>query len=224
MATKGMKFKNSGQFKKGNIPWSKGKHICFSPNGVFKKGNKINLGRHHSQKTINKISNTAKNQFKTGRSKPIGMSGKNLSEEHKLKISLGNKGKIYSEETRKKIGQLHLGSKNGMYGRCGENNPVWIKDRTLLKRFSDDVKDRRSYSYSEWRKRVLKRDCYQCKINNTDCFGRLEVHHILGFTSHPELRYDINNGITLCHAHHPRKRAEEAELSPYFQSLVAEMK
>lgn len=37
-----------------------------------------------------------------------------------------------------------------------------------------------------------------------------------------KLRYDINNGITLCHAHHPRKRADEAKLSPYFKELVAE--
>lgn len=59
------------------------------------------------------------------------------------------------------------------------------------------------------------------KIN---CKGRLEAHHILSWKDYPELRYDINNGITLCHAHHPRKRDEEAELSPYFQSLVAEMK
>ena len=30
-----------------------------------------------------------------------------------------------------------------------------------------------------------------------------------------------NNGITLCFAHHPRKRAEEKRLSPYFMELVS---
>ena len=65
------------------------------------------------------------------------------------------------------------------------------------------------------------RDNWKCKINNSDCKGRLEVHHILGFTKFPELRYDINNGITLCHFHHPRVREEEKRLSPYFMELVS---
>lgn len=47
------------------------------------------------------------------------------------------------------------------------------------------------------------------------------VHHILGFKEHPELRYDINNGITLCHFHHPRKKEEEKRLIPTFMELVS---
>ena len=35
-----------------------------------------------------------------------------------------------------------------------------------------------------------------------------------------KLRYEINNGITLCHAHHPRGRAKGKQLTPYFQELV----
>lgn len=73
-------------------------------------------------------------------------------------------------------------------------------------------------------KSVKIRDGLKCRINNRDCMGRIESHHILGWTEHPELRYEINNGITLCHAHHPRKREEEAKLSSFFQRLVAEMK
>lgn len=79
-------------------------------------------------------------------------------------------------------------------------------------------------TYKDWRNQVFKRDSFKCKINNKDCYGRLEAHHILGFKDHPELRYEVNNGITLCHAHHPHKREEEAKLSPFFQNLVAEMK
>jgi len=105
----------------------------------------------------------------------------------------------------------------------GEKNHKWIKDRTKLCRISKQG-ERRTSAYFNWRQQVWLRDNYKCKINNQDCKGRLEAHHILGFTEHPELRYDINNGITLCHAHHPRKRAEEAKLSPFFQNMVAEMK
>lgn len=38
-----------------------------------------------------------------------------------------------------------------------------------------------------------------------------------------ETRYEINNGITLCHFHHPRKREKEKELSPFFQELILKM-
>lgn len=32
--------------------------------------------------------------------------------------------------------------------------------------------------------------------------------------------HKTNNGITLCHNHHPRKRIEEKQLVPVFQSLI----
>lgn len=120
-----------------------------------------------------------------------------------------------SMETRQKQSILKKGK------RMGINHPRWIHDRTKLKRYDDTNKDRRSSAYRDWRKQVWLRDNFKCKIENQDCSGRLEAHHILGWTEYPELRYDINNGITLCHAHHPRKRAEEKRLSPYFQELVS---
>ena len=44
--------------------------------------------------------------------------------------------------------------------------------------------------------------------------------HFLGWSLHPELRYEINNGITLCQIHHPHKRAEEQKLIPSFRNMV----
>ena len=99
----------------------------------------------------------------------------------------------------------------------GENSPVYIKDRSKLKRENR----RNDGGYKEWRKQVWLRDNFACKIANPDCDGKIEAHHILSWRDHPELRYEINNGITLCHAHHPRKRAEEKRLSPFFMELVS---
>lgn len=122
------------------------------------------------------------------------------------------------------LGKSKKGTKksvNWVEKMTGENNSRWIKDRTKLKNIADGTsKERGSPRYRDWRKRVWLRDNFACKIANPDCKGRLEAHHILCFSDYSELRYDVNNGITLCHAHHPRKRAEEKRLSPYFMELV----
>lgn len=120
----------------------------------------------------------------------------------------------HSDETKRKMSANRKGK------RAGEAAHQWIHDRSKLKRYNDVSKDRRSYAYAFWRKSVWLRDNFKCKINNAECAGRIEAHHILGWAEYPELRYEINNGITLCHGHHPRKRNEEKRLSPYFQSLV----
>jgi hypothetical protein len=145
-------------------------------------------------------------------------------------------GKKRNEATIKKMSESRRGMKawnKGLRGflsgekhhwfgvsHSGKNSPVWIKDRSKLKRNGDAALDRRSSAYGEWRKRVWLRDIFKCKMANPNCLGRIEAHHILGYTKYPELRYEVNNGITLCHFHHPRKRNDEMRLSPYFQELV----
>ena len=92
-----------------------------------------------------------------------------------------------------------------------------MKPRSLLSK----KQERNDSAYSEWRRQVWLRDNFKWKIANPDCKGKIEAHHILGWSLYPELRYQINNGITLCHAHHPRVRAEEKRLAPIFQELVS---
>jgi hypothetical protein len=146
--------------------------------------------------------------------------GKKHTQVTKLKISVSHKGKIPWNKGQK--GYMS-GEKHHWFGldRKGEKNPAYLKDRSLLKKTCHSEKDRRSSAYVTWRKEVWCRDNYKCKISNEDCNGKLEAHHILGYTEYPELRYNINNGITLCHAHHPRKRAEEKRLVPVFMELVS---
>ena len=103
----------------------------------------------------------------------------------------------------------------------GVLHPLWIVNRNQLRKSEKKHLDGK---YRDWMFAVKKRDGWKCRVSNSYCKGRLESHHILNWIDYPELRYEINNGITLCHAHHPRGREREAELSPYLQSLVAEMK
>lgn len=86
---------------------------------------------------------------------------------------------------------------------------------------SKNVHSTKEPKYKEWRMKVFTRDNFKCKMFNEDCKGQLQAHHILRWSEFPMLRYDINNGITLCIAHHPRKKAEEKRLTPYFRELMS---
>ncbi len=121
-------------------------------------------------------------------------------------------GKTHKKETIEKMSKILSDGR-----RARENHPNWISDRGKLAK----KQERNDSAYREWRKQVWLRDNFKCKIANPDCSGKITAHHILGWASYPELRYEVNNGITLCHAHHPRKRAEEKRLIPTFQELVS---
>lgn len=107
------------------------------------------------------------------------------------------------------------GRKHGWEKRGSEHHR-WIFDRNKLAK----RQERNDSAYKEWRKSVRDRDDWKCKMRNDQCDGKVVAHHILPWAKFPELRYQINNGITLCRFHHPRKRDDEMKLSPFFQSLV----
>lgn len=156
------------------------------------------------------------------------------TEEAKKKISTAGKGEKHWNWQNAKSSfprclecDQRLTARNAIYCRkhCGahirgERHPRWVKDRSKLKRSGDAHRDRRSSAYVTWRRQVWKRDGFACRINDSECSGRIEAHHILGYTEHPKLRYEVNNGITLCHFHHPRKRKDEMRLAPLYQELV----
>ena len=97
----------------------------------------------------------------------------------------------------------------------GENHPMWKGGITPFNHLI-----RNSTPSKIWNINVKTRDNFKCKIANKDCSGKLEAHHILSFAKFPELRFDINNGITLCRFHHPLKESEARQKSPYFTSLI----
>lgn len=62
-------------------------------------------------------------------------------------------------------------------------------------------KDRNSLEYKLWRDAIFARDWYACQIC-LEKWLKIHAHHILNFSSHPELRFAIDNWITICKKHH----------------------
>ena len=77
----------------------------------------------------------------------------------------------------------------------------------------ETAKKRNNYTYRKWREEVLTRDGHKC----AECGSseNLEVHHIKEFSIYPELRFDVDNGITLCRSchrkHHFKGKTGEEE-------------
>ena len=60
----------------------------------------------------------------------------------------------------------------------------------------------RCRKYADWRKAVFERDGYTCVHCGAKSVEgkrvRIEADHILQFATHPEKRFDVDNGRTLC--------------------------
>lgn len=82
-----------------------------------------------------------------------------------------------------------------------------------MKRPSKDPK------YTEWRKKVIKRDKHKCQMPNCKKMGR-DVHHILRWADSPSLRYEPNNGILLCKTCHKSITGKESFFRALFFEIV----
>jgi predicted restriction endonuclease len=67
--------------------------------------------------------------------------------------------------------------------------------------------------YQKWRKDVYTRDKFQCRWPNCNNTKKLNAHHIKTWAQYPGLRFNINNGITLCKYHHDMIKGMEEEYS-----------
>jgi hypothetical protein len=95
-------------------------------------------------------------------------------------------GKILPRKESKRCtvcnGKLKIGDKSHLWK--GGISPI-------------NTRIRQSSKFKKWRKSVFERDKYTCQ----SCFekgGTLHPHHIKPFAKFPKLRFELNNGITLC--------------------------
>lgn len=119
-----------------------------------------------------------------------GMYGKKHTEESKLKNRQKHLNKKYpnrkspipfTEEHRKNMGKSHERNKSHFW-----KGGITSKNKII----------RYSVEYSIWRNNVFIRDGYTCQKYKT-IGGDLHAHHILNFSNNPEIRFELDNGITL---------------------------
>lgn len=78
--------------------------------------------------------------------------------------------------------------------------------------------ERMAPGYSGWRRKVLKRDRGFCRLCHSTT--KIEVHHIKKFSQYPEIRWEVNNGISLCEDCHKLVTNSEEYYEAYLQFLV----
>jgi hypothetical protein len=167
--------------------------------GILKKGNKNCLGKHwimpmDARKRIS--------EKLIGRSSPL--KGIKISEEHRINIVnslIGNKRNVGRKATTEE--RLY----RSKYLPSGENHYKWqggiTKKNELI---------RKSIEYRLWREAIFARDnwtCQTCRIRG----GNIHSHHIKPFSLYPELRFALDNGITLCKTCHNKEHLSEKGLN-----------
>jgi biopolymer transport protein ExbD len=187
-------------FKKGQVSLNKGK---IASEELRKKLSEAHKGIYPSEETKRKRSESMNGKNKYKRTEETR---KKLSEAHKgqvpymlgkkhtpeslLKMSLAhkgktawNKGKTTSENIRKKLSEAHLLLTGGV-------SPI-------------NERIRKSILAINWREAVFKRDNWTCCICKNRG-GKLNAHHIQAFSKYPELRFAVENGLTLCRECHKK--------------------
>jgi hypothetical protein len=122
------------------------------------------------------------------------------------RISVTLKGRVFphmhrshSPETRAKMRAAKLGK--AAPHRAGPLSPFW-KGGVTRQNIEIRAYAYQTIEYKRWRRAVLARDDHKCVLCGSE--KNLEVDHIQRWIDHPNLRFDINNGRTLCQPCHQR--------------------
>ncbi|MDY3001827.1 MAG: HNH endonuclease [Romboutsia timonensis] len=97
---------------------------------------------------------------------------------------------MQTSEYKRKISKANRGKKNGMH----------------KEELSEEhrVKTRGIFGYKQWSRQVRERDNHTCQVCglHTKEPNKLHAHHLESYDTHPKLRLELSNGITICNSCH----------------------
>jgi hypothetical protein len=98
------------------------------------------------------------------------------------------------------------GDKNPMFGKVKDQNPNWNGGHSP-ERQSQYAR----FAWKELAKSILKRDRYECKKcgEKHQRGHRLFVHHIKPWSKYPDLRFNMDNLVTLCENCHRKEHGKK---------------
>lgn len=186
-------------FKKGQTPWNKGlkgaqvawnkgkKCPDFSERQLGNKNHRYgkpppNKGVSPSKETREKISASLKGKIPWNKNKKTGMIPWNKGTKG---VTKGwPKGMKQTKEHIAKLGKI----------RSTKVGPIAANWRGGITPINQQIRD--SIDGTLWKNAVFSRDNYTCQ--KTGVRGeKLVAHHIFNFATHKEMRFAIDNGVTL---------------------------
>ncbi len=155
-----------------------------SPETEFKPGNKIHLGKKRSQDFRHRMVVRYRNKRYTAGcdycGKPVSVTA----------YRVAHNNYVFCDRA---CSSAHYSGANSYFWKGGitpENEAI-----------------RGSAEAVAWKRAVMSRDGYRCYLCGAG--GRLHAHHIYPFAEFEKLRFDVDNGITLCPKCHRWCHAEE---------------
>jgi len=82
------------------------------------------------------------------------------------------------------------------------------------------MRDYNNPVYQRFRKDVLKRDRWKCRMPGCKNKKNLQVHHISRWSGASALRYETSNGITLCKYCHKSVTGKESHYESLFREII----
>lgn len=159
---------------------------------AWNKGLKMSLEQRAKLSKAHKLNPTRYWLGKT-RKFPNRKKPKPFSESHRLKISLALKG-------------VTPWNKGKSVDYAGKKHHSWIDGRSRSREQARSTEMKHA-PYREWRRKVFNRDVFSCRV----CFfkGYIIAHHIKLYSKFPNLRFIVENGITLCKPCHKMMAGKE---------------
>jgi len=114
------------------------------------------------------------------------------------------------ETIRKRMIELEIKRRQPSQGMTGKEMPSDVRKAKSLRLRGEkshlwkggitkgNLVTRNRIDAQLWKEAVLKRDQYKCQGSGELHTNKLHVHHIKNFIVFPELRFVVDNGLTLC--------------------------